>query len=365
MGMKTTPLHDSHLNLKAHMAPFAGWDMPIHYGSILQEARHTRSAVSIFDVSHMGECIIHEDPDASSLDRIITIPVTKIKLKRSRYGFLLNERGGILDDLIAFRKAGDDWMLVVNAGTQDNDFKIIKGQLSPEASMEIISHRTVKIDIQGPLSLEVMKRFIGDDLKELPYFGFDSFGLMGGECIISRTGYTGELGFEIFIESGKGVELWHELIKNPMVKPAGLGARDILRTEMGYPLYGNELTEETTPLDCGMDRFLDMDKDFTGKGSLLEAQKRGAGKRLAGFVSGDRRTPRHGNSVLVDNREAGSVTSGVFSPHLNRGIGMGHIDAGAYEPEKETFIDAGREKIPAKIVQLPFIKNTSIHYREA
>ncbi len=343
------------------MAPFAGWDMPIHYGSILEEALHTRSAVSVFDVSHMGECIIRENPDVSSLDRIITIPVRKIAQKRSRYGFLLNERAGILDDLIAFRKADDEWMLVVNAGTQDNDFKIIKTQLSPEASMEIISHKTVKIDIQGPLSLEAMKKFAGDGLRKLSYFGFDSFGLMGGECIISRTGYTGELGFEIFIESGKGVELWHELIKNPMVKPAGLGARDILRAEMGYPLYGNELTEETTPLDCGMDRFLDMEKAFIGKESLMEAQKQGVKRCLIGFVSRDRRTPRHGNTIISENREAGAVTSGVFSPHLNRGIGLGYMEISLYKPEKDIFIDTGREKIQATIADVPFLKKTSLH----
>ena len=165
--MKNTPLHDSHVKLKAHMAPFAGWDMPIHYGSFLDETRHTRSAVSIFDVSHMGEFIVHENPDASSLDHILTIPVLKMKNRHCRYGFLLKGNGTILDDLIAYRKADDEWMLVVNAATKDRDFSIVKQQLSSAASLENISDRTVKIDVQGPGSLEVMKRFAGDDLNKL------------------------------------------------------------------------------------------------------------------------------------------------------------------------------------------------------
>jgi aminomethyltransferase len=202
-------------------------------------------------------------------------------------------------------------------------------------------------------------------LNKLTYFGFDFFSIRGGKCIISRTGYTGELGFEIYTDAGRGVELWHELIKDPAVKPAGLGARDILRTEMGYPLYGNELTEEITPLDCGMDRFLDMDKHFTGRDSLLEQRKRGARWRLVGFVSSGRRTPRHGNRIHADKRETGFVTSGVFSPHLNRGIGMGYIDAAAHGVVRDFSIHTGRDEIRATVESVPFLKKTSIYKMEA
>ena len=364
MKMKNTPLHDEHVSLKAVMAPFAGWDMPIHYGSILEEARHTRSSVSIFDVSHMGEFIVREKPEAPSLDHIVTAPVTRMKNKRCRYGFLLNQNGTIMDDLIAYRKADDEWMLVVNAATRERDFSFIKSQLSSSASIENISGGIVKIDVQGPGSPEVMRALAGDRIRDLAYYGFDFFDLLSGKFIISRTGYTGEPGYEIYIDAGIGVELWHSLMNNPAVRPAGLGARDILRLEMGYPLYGSELTENTTPIESGMERFLDMDKDFTGRDSLLVQQKRGAARRLIGFVSDGRRAPRHENRILADKREAGYVTSGVFSPHLNRGIGMGYIDADRSEEGREIRIDTGRGEITAQIVRVPFLKKGPIKMSE-
>src|SRR4030042_5195589 len=177
MKMKNTPLHDEHVSLNAVMAPFAGWDMPIHYGSILDEARHARDAVSIFGPSHMGEFIVKERAGSSSLGRAVTIPVAKMKIKRCRYGFLLTEEGKLLDDLIAYRIEDGQWMLVVNAGTVDKDFRVIQERLSSDASIENISEATVKIDVQGPRSLEVMKALVGDTIKKLTYYGLDFFNL--------------------------------------------------------------------------------------------------------------------------------------------------------------------------------------------
>ncbi len=361
---KNTPLHQEHLSLKALMAPFAGWNMPIHYGSILDEAKHTRTSVSIFDISHMGEFIIRENPSKSSLDSIVTIPVAKMKTQRCRYGFLLNDEGKILDDLIAYRIAADEWMLVVNAANEIKDLNAIQRQLSPDASFENISSRIVKLDLQGPGSLEVLKSIAGDEVTKLTYYGFQFFSLLGGNYIISRTGYTGELGFEIYVDSSKGVELWQAMLKHPAVKPAGLGARDILRLEVGLPLYGNEFTEDTTPLDAGMERFLDMDKDFTGRRALLEQQKRVVPRRLIGFATDGRRTPRHENRIVAGDRDAGFVTSGVFSPHLNKGIGMGYIDAGLSGEGTAIAIDTGRGEISAAVEKIPFLKETSIKYSE-
>lgn len=364
MELKNTPLHGEHRNLGASMGPFAGWEMPIHYGSILDESRHTRSAVSIFDTSHMGEIIIREDPVNSSLDRGITIPVLKMKNNRCKYGFLLNDRGMILDDLVAYRKSDNEWMLVVNASNVQKDFDALKSRLSPGVEIENISPRTVKIDVQGPRALDVMKALAGDEIKKLTYYTFGYFNLLGGTCLISRTGYTGELGFEIYIDSAKGPELWQTLLKNPAVRPAGLGARDILRLEMGLPLYGSDLTEETTPLDGGMDRFLDMDKDFLGKPALVDQRKKGVPRTLAAFSVADRRSPRHGNRILAGGAEAGIVTSGVFSPHLNRGIGMGYIDIGSAAVGTALSIDTGRAALAAVVEQLPFIKQTSVKFSE-
>lgn len=351
---KNTPLHEEHLKLKALMAPFAGWNMPIHYGSILDETKHTRTAVSLFDISHMGEFIIRENPSKSSLDSIVTIPVVKMKTQRCRYGFLLNENGRILDDLITYRIAADEWMLVVNAANEQKDMNAIRKQLSPDASFENISPRIVKLDLQGPGSLAVLKSIVGDEVKRLTYYGFQFFSFLGGNFIISRTGYTGELGFEIYVDSSRGVELWQTLLKNPAVKPAGLGARDILRLEMGLPLYGNEFTEELTPLDSGMERFLDMEKEFTGKQALIEQKKRGMPRTLVGFAVDGRRTPRHENRILAGVKDAGFVTSGVFSPHLNKGIGMGYVDTALSGEGTAIAIDTGKGIINAAVAKVPF-----------
>ncbi|MBN1497470.1 MAG: glycine cleavage system aminomethyltransferase GcvT [Spirochaetes bacterium] len=364
METKNTPIFEEHLQLNALMAPFAGWNMPIHYGSILEETKHTRSSVSIFDISHMGEFIVRESPDTGSLDCAVTIPVLKMQAGRCKYGFLLDDGGRVLDDLIAYRIKSDEWMLVVNASGEERDYSVIGSRLAPGSLIENISARTVKIDVQGPGSLEVMKAVAGDGVKKLKYYGFDRFEFLGGSFIISRTGYTGELGFEVYVDADRGAELWNLLLKHPAVKPAGLGARDILRLEMGLPLYGSELSEETTPIDAGMERFLDMEKNFTGKDALLEQKKRGVRRSLIGFAVDGRRTPRHENRLVAAGADAGFVTSGVFSPHLNRGIGMGYIDAAKSEPGNEIVIDTGKGVIKASIKSVPFITSTSIKYSE-
>jgi len=364
METKNTPIFEEHLRLNALMAPFAGWNMPIHYGSILEETKHTRSSVSIFDISHMGEFMVHESPDTGSLDCAVTIPVLKMQAGRCKYGFLLDDGGRVLDDLIAYRIKSDEWMLVVNASGEERDYSVIGSRLASGSSIENISARTVKIDVQGPGSLEVMKAVAGEGVKKLKYYGFDRFEFLGGSFIISRTGYTGELGFEVYVDADRGAELWNLLMKHPAVKPAGLGARDILRLEMGLPLYGSELSEETTPLDAGMERFLDMEKDFAGKDALVEQKKRGVRRNLIGFTVDGRRTPRHENRLIAGGADAGFVTSGVFSPHLNRGIGMGYIDSAKSAPGSEIDIDTGKGAIRATIAPVPFITSTSIKYSE-
>jgi aminomethyltransferase len=364
METKNTPLHNEHRALNALMAPFAGWDMPIHYGSILDEARHTRSSVSVFDISHMGEFIVTELA-GSSIDRAITTPVCAMKQWRCRYGFLLNKEGGILDDLISYRIADDRWMIVVNASNVERDFNAIRERLATGANIENISDRIVKLDVQGPKSMDAMKKITGPGIAKLTYYGFDYFEFMGGRHLISRTGYTGELGFEVYVDPETGLKLWKELLRNPDVKPAGLGARDILRLEMGFPLYGNEFNEKTSPIDGGMERFLDMNKEFFGKGPLLNQQKSGTKRRLIGFIAEGRRSPRHENKILSGGKDAGYVTSGVFSPHLNCGIGMGYIDASCAGDGAMIAIDSGKGEIAAKTGPVPFIKETSIKHTEA
>jgi len=365
METRITPLRDEHIARHALMAPFAGWDMPIHYGSILDEARHTRCAVSIFDITHMGELFVKENPAQSSLERAITVPVTKMKVGRCRYGFLLNEAGGILDDLIVYRLAENEWMIVVNASNEVQDYEMIRDRLSPPAKIENRSAEIVKIDVQGPHSIDVMKAIAGDGVSKLSFYEFGRFDFLGGSHIISRTGYTGELGYEVYVGREKGVELWRKLLSEHDVRPAGLGARDILRLEMGYPLYGHELTADTTPIEAGLDRFLDMNKEFIGKDTLAKQIRDGVAKRLIGFCAESRRIPRHEHLIRIHGVQRGYVTSGVFSPHLNTGIGMGYVDAETAVPG--TVIDIVTEKgsFAATIERIPFLNQTSIKHLEA
>ncbi|MCX8094266.1 MAG: glycine cleavage system aminomethyltransferase GcvT [Candidatus Goldbacteria bacterium] len=362
MELKDTPLKEEHLKLNALMSEFAGWFLPIHYGSVIEEAKHTRAKVSVFDIFHMGKFIVRENPDKSSLDSIITVPVTKMKTGKCKYGFLLNDSGTVIDDLIVFRIKEDEWMIVVNASNEEKDAKIISSKLSKSASFENISSKTAKLDVQGPLSSEIVSKIAGDKIKELKYFSCSVFNFFGGDYIISRTGYTGELGFEIYIDKDKVIELWKELLKFNECKPAGLGARDILRLEMGYPLYGDELTEDITPLEAGFERVLDFEKDFTGKQALLKQKKEGIRKTLIGIECNDRRQPRHLNKIFKNGKEIGFVTSGVFSPHLNRGIGMGYIFTDSAKAEDEINIVSEKGEISGKIAELPFLKETSLKY---
>ncbi len=359
MDLKTV-LYDEHVRLNALMAPFAGWNMPIHYGSIIEETKHTRTACSVFDICHMGEFIVNEDPAKSTLDEAITNPVIKMKNLSCKYGFLLNANGTAIDDLIVYRIKDDKWMIVVNASNIARDAKEISGNIAKEAAFEDISDKTVKLDVQGPKSYEVMKSLVGDSIGKLKYFGFDTFDLLGGKYIISRTGYTGELGYEVYIDNSKGVELWKMLLKNPLVKPAGLGARDILRLEAGLPLYGDELTESYTPIEAGMERFLDFSKDFTGK-EALEKQKRDGVKRiLAGITVDGRRTPRHTNKIFIAENEVGVVTSGVFSPFVNKGIGFAYIDKEFAAEGRDIVIKLDKGEVKGVVTPPPFVKNTSI-----
>jgi len=359
MEVKKTPVYKEHVKLNALMSEFAGWEMPIHYGSIIEETKHTRIKTSVFDICHMGELFIKEDPSNSTLDKAITVPVLKMKEGKCRYGFLLNENGTIIDDLIVYRIKSDEWMIVINAANEERDAAEISSRISSEAAFENRSEKTAKLDVQGPGAADAVEKIAGSGIRELKYYSFSMFEVLGGKHIISRTGYTGELGYEVYIDAEKAAGLWNTLLSHG-VKPAGLGSRDILRLEAGLPLYGDELTEKTTPLDAGFDRFVDFEKDFTGKSALLKQREAGTKNILIGFASEGRRTPRHENKILAGGKEAGFVTSGVFSPHLNKGIGMGYINKESSAEGTQIEIDTGRGIIKAKIEKMPFVKETSL-----
>ncbi|SNB47752.1 aminomethyltransferase [Geobacter sp. DSM 9736] len=360
MELKSTPLLVRHQNLNALMAPFGGWNMPIQYEGIIAEHRWCREKASLFDICHMGEFLLRGDLEASGIEQVFTFSVKSIPVGRSRYGFLLNEKGGIIDDLIVFRLAEDEAMVVVNAATIENDFAVIRSRLKPGADFIDISAVTGKLDLQGPLSREVMVAHFGEEILRIPYFKFIRTNVLGADAIISRTGYTGELGYEIFLPAEKVEELWSLLLSDERVKPAGLGARDVLRLEVGYSLYGSDIDETTTPFEAGLGAFVDMSREFPGKQVLLRQQHEGVPRTRIAFRCSSRRSPRHHYEIIQNGKLTGSVTSGVFSPMLGCGIGLGYVAPGAATLGTPLIIRQGNVSIEAEVVDIPFFTGGSV-----
>lgn len=354
-----TPLNSRHRDLKALMAPFGGWDMPIQYEGIIAEHAWCRQKAALFDICHMGEFLFQGDLEAGGLEDVFTFSVKTIPLGRSRYGFLLNDQGCIIDDLIVFRLAEDKVMIVVNAATAVNDFAVIKHRLRG-GSFTNITDQTGKLDIQGPLAREVMVDAFGGQVAAIPYFKFITMNILGVEAIVSRTGYTGELGYEIFIPAEKVCQLWDLLLQDVRVKPAGLGARDVLRLEVGYSLYGSDIDEATTPLEAGLGAFVNFEKNFVGKEALLLQKEAGISKQKIAFKVSSRRSPRHHYEILSGGRAVGSVTSGVFSPMLGCGIGIGFVSSGDYPLEMPLTICHERVSMEAVVCELPFYSGGSL-----
>jgi aminomethyltransferase len=308
----------------------------------------------------MGEFLYRGDFSVGGLEDVFTFSIAAIAEGRSRYGFLLNENGGIIDDLIAFRLGKDEAMIVVNAATAANDFAVIRDRLNNTGEFTDISASTGKIDIQGPLSRDVLSDLIGPKAASIPYFRFLQMDILGSRAIVSRTGYTGELGYEIFLPTEKTPEVWDKILADPRVKPAGLGARDILRLEIGYSLYGNDINETVTPLEAGLSAFVDFNKEFVGKNALLRQKEKGISRGKTAFRVDSRRSPRHGHEIWKDDKNIGVVTSGCFSPMLGAGIGLGLAETVGCEPGAKLVIRHGNVSMEATVCDLPFYKNGSV-----
>ncbi|NVN99584.1 MAG: glycine cleavage system aminomethyltransferase GcvT [Geobacteraceae bacterium] len=357
--LKSTPLTSHHRALGALMAPFGGWDMPIQYEGIIAEHRACRDQAALFDICHMGEFIFSGDIVKDGLEDVFTFSVASIPVGRSKYGFLLNEAGGIIDDLIVFRLAEDKAMIVVNAATADNDFEVIGSRLKG-GGLANVTGVTGKLDLQGPHSRVVMERLFGAAGSNLPYFKFTTAKILGFEAIVSRTGYTGELGYEIFIPNEKIVELWELILSDDRVKPAGLGSRDLLRLEVGYSLYGSDLSETITPLEAGLESFVNFDKEFIGKGALLSQKQSGLTRVKVPFKVGSRRSPRHDYTIMSAGENVGIVTSGAFSPMLGCGIGIGFVPPNLATPGTPLTICHDKVSMEAEVCNLPFFKGGSL-----
>jgi len=342
------------------MAPFAGWNMPIQYpDGIIAEHLHTREKAGLFDISHMGEFILDGAGAAKGLGRALTVNIATLKPGHCRYGFLLNERGGIMDDLIVYRMADERFMIVVNAGCRASDYAAIKERINsvtgdgPDAPVfEDISEVTAKLDLQGPQSFDVLDAVLpGNPWRRLPYFGFTREAVFdGASLIVSRTGYTGELGVEIYCPSDKAERLWELLLTDARVKPVGLGARDTLRLEAGLPLYGQDLDEDHTPAEGGYAAMLTSQAPYVGKEASHTVRR-----KLTTLVIPGRRSARHGDVVMLEGKDVGVITSGSFGPSLGDAVALAYI-AAEHAGSPAYTVRAAKAELAAQVVELPFYK---------
>ncbi len=361
-AQKKTPLYGKHVQAEARFVSFAGWEMPLQYKEgIIREHLHTRSEVGLFDTSHMGEIFVKGPQALQLMERLLTNRVESLAVGRARYCMILNERGGILDDLIVFRTKEDEFMLVVNAGTREKDFEWIRSHAGDGVEVRDQSSDFAKVDVQGPKSLEVLDRILAPLTGEayvstLRPFRFGHFTYGDVQVLASRTGYTGELGCELFITPSRVESLWDAILEVESVRPAGLGARDTLRLEKGLRLYGNDIDETRTPLEANLGRFVDLEKDFIGRYYLLQQRDEGVKELMTGFVSDGRRTARAGFEVKSGGVTVGNVTSGAFSPCLECGAGLCYIDAQWARDGQDLVLTDGRREIHARVVSLPIVK---------
>ncbi|MDX9703846.1 MAG: glycine cleavage system aminomethyltransferase GcvT [Candidatus Auribacterota bacterium] len=327
-----TPLYDNHTAHEARMIDFHGWEMPVHYSGILDEHQTVRTKAGIFDLSHMGEIDVCGPESVDFLNYIICNNMNRLSYDgRIIYTGLLNENGGFIDDLLVYRKKPDSFMLVVNAANRENDLEWINRHASSfDVTVEDRSLSTGLIALQGPSSVDILKEAMGSSFKDLYYYHFTESKINRSPMTISRTGYTGEDGFEIYGGWDDIPHVWDAILeagRHRGIKPIGLGARDTLRLEMRYPLHGSDISETVTPLEAGLSWIVDFSKDeFIGKKALVEQNANGVKRQLIAFVMADKGVPRAGYDILCGNETIGTVTSGTMSPSLLQGIGMGYVD---------------------------------------
>lgn len=348
-----SPLYERQQELKTKNVNFCGWDMPIQFDGIIAEHASCRNDVALFDTSHMGEFFFKGNIQTSGINEATSINIAALEIGKCKYGFLLNENGGVIDDLIIYRLSEDELMIVVNAATRANDLKVLNSRIR-NASLTDRSMEFAKLDLQGPKSKEVLQKYFDVSLDTLSFFSFVETKVFDSYCLLSRTGYTGELGFELYIDADTSIKLWDSLIANG-AKPAGLGARDILRLEMGYSLYGNDLSETITPLEANLGKFVNLSRDYVGKAALEKQKAEGLKRLLLPFKTTSRRSARKDFEVYQNNKKVGFVTSGAFSPLLNVGVGLAMIDTEGFDHNQSIELRDERSSIEANIASLPFI----------
>ncbi len=359
--MKNTALTKIHEALGAKMVPFAGYNMPVSYEGVNAEHETVRTAVGVFDVSHMGEFLITGPKALELIQKVTSNDASKLVDGQAQYSCFPNNENGIVDDLIVYRLDAEQWLLVVNASNIEKDWNWISSHNSMGAEMRDLSEKYSLLAIQGPKAIDAMQSLTSEDLNEIKFYTFKVSDFAGIEhVIISATGYTGSGGFEIYCKNSEVEQVWNNVMEAGAdwgIKPVGLAARDTLRLEMGYCLYGNDIDDTTSPIEAGLGWITKFTKDFINSENLLKIKEHGPERRLIAFELNERGVPRQGYDIVDGNGKAiGTVTSGTMSPSLGKGIGMGYVPSVMKDVGTQINIQIRKNAIPATVVKLPFYK---------
>jgi aminomethyltransferase len=359
--MKSTALTNVHISLGAKMVPFAGYNMPVSYTSLNEEHHAVRNSVGVFDVSHMGEFILKGENALHLIQKVTSNDASVLVNGKAQYSCLPNATGGIVDDLIVYKIDETTYMLVVNASNIEKDWNWIKQHDTWNVDMKNISDDTSLLAIQGPNALKTLQKLTSVNLIDIPYYAFvkSTFANVDN-VVLSNTGYTGAGGFEIYFDNQHAEQIWKAIFeagKEFDIKPIGLGARDTLRLEMGFCLYGNDIDDTTSPIEAGLGWITKFTKEFTNKANIEQHKLQGVSKKLVGFEMIDRGIPRHDYQIADnDGNIIGKVTSGTQSPSLNKAIGMGYVNTAFAKVDTEITILIRDKAIKAKVVKIPFLK---------
>lgn len=359
--MKHIPLRHIHEGLGAKMVDFAGFYMPVQYEGVNIEHETVRNGVGVFDVSHMGEFLLTGENALALIQKVCSNDASVIEVGKAQYSCLTNENGGIVDDLIIYRIKENQYLLVVNASNIDKDWEWISKHNDMGVEMKNLSDEYSLLAIQGPKSAEAMQSLTSVNLAEIPYYSFKVGDFAGIEdVIISATGYTGSGGFELYCKNEEVEQIWNKVFEAGApfgIKPIGLAARDTLRLEMGFCLYGNDINDTTSPLEAGLGWITKFTKNFTASDILKKQKEEGVKRKLVGFELLERGVPRHDYEIVdKDGNVIGMVTSGTMAPSLGKGIGMGYVTTEHSKIDSEIFIRIRKNDVPAKVVKMPFYK---------
>ncbi|MGZ3864195.1 MAG: glycine cleavage system aminomethyltransferase GcvT [Bacteroidia bacterium] len=359
--LKSTALEQKHISLGAKMIGFAGYNMPVSYSGLNDEHATVRNAVGVFDVSHMGEFILKGENALDLIQRVTTNDASVLTAGKAQYSCLPNGKGGIVDDLLVYCIDDKTYLLVVNASNIEKDWNWISSHNTKGVDMKNISDHTSLLAVQGPKAIDALQKLTDVKLADIPYYNFVKGKFAGiDNIIISNTGYTGAGGFEIYFDNEHANKIWDAIFeagKEFGIKPIGLGARDTLRLEMGFCLYGNDIDDTTSPIEAGLGWITKFTKDFTDKAHMQALKEKGVTRKLVGFEMIDRGIPRHGYTIVdAAGNKIGVVTSGTQSPTLNKAIGMGYVKTELSKVDSEIYVQIRDKNIKAKVVKIPFLK---------